>query len=76
MNRTVIFYIDFCEELLELMAIDQYVKYCYHNRDKCRHPSNYESLIYGTIALKARSHQVSFLSLEEDIKAKGSPIAS
>lgn len=58
------------------MAIDQYVKYCYHNRDKCTHPSNYKSLFCGAIGLKTRSHQVSFLLLEEDTKAKRSPIAS
>ena len=49
-----------------MMAMDQYVKYCYHNRDKCTYPSNSKSLFHGTLGLKAGSHQVSFLSLEED----------
>lgn len=46
--------------------MDQYVKYCYHNRDKCTYPSNSKSLFHGTISLKEGSHQMSFLSLEED----------
>lgn len=49
-----------------MMAMDQYVKYCYHSRDKCTDPSNSKSLFRGTTGLKAGSHQVSFLSLEED----------